>query len=197
MQVGAWELCRRGLAAECSRTGEAGSLAEEVVLLLSEESINRHTMKILQRNGLDVAELLLAACVLLADLFHHALFDDHYIIFRVWLRYAVHVDDFAPSEDPTSTVSLTGMDRVMQSMMLHTPHSIRWLQVRSPLPLVPSNPSTTPLESCGNCCIFHEHSPVGAPDRSGDISHLQRVAWYHPANHLPQRSTGRAASCST
>lgn len=115
------------------------------MLLLSEECINRQTMKILQQNRLDVVDLLLAACVLLADLFHHALCDDQYIIFRVWLRYAVHVDDVAPSEDPESAVSLTGMDRVMQSMMLHTPHAIHWLQVSSPMPLILSIPSSTPL----------------------------------------------------
>lgn len=132
MQVGLWAFSSVGLSAHCSSEFGPDCHAENVTLLLSEEVIDECTATVIQQNGAGLVDLLLAACVLLADLLPYSSNLDRGFGAGVLLQYAALVDDFAPTSDPQNPWYLTGMDRVMQCLMMHVPHSLTWLQVCIP-----------------------------------------------------------------
>lgn len=139
-----WQLSRAGNADDSEVASAHGNVALRVALLLSEDPIGSDTAWALQQLGVDLAEILLAVCLLLAEQFANGPGNDQFCMFRPWLQYAVLMDDLQPSELPTSPAMTTGMDRIMQCMMLYAPRSLPWLQVCFQyIHLKHSNPSIT------------------------------------------------------
>lgn len=173
-----WELSCAGLAEQCGSVNDAGNLAETLVVLLSEEPIDTHTAMRVHQVGVNLSDLLLASSVLLAGLLPHGLLNDPYLPFRLWLQYAVHMDDLSRTDEPTSSLSVTGMDQVMQSMMVHTPSSVQWLQVcgfSHPPPhcQLQSTPRTPTRYHMPKSCITH--CDVGAYGSSSDLGDIRGI----------------------
>eukprot|EP00892_Ulva_mutabilis_P009333 jgi/Ulvmu1/6772/UM030_0110.1 len=121
-----WQLCSVRLSEHFATQLRTLFWHEPLASLLAEATVNEQTVERIEENGVAVVDLMLAACVLLAATLPHS--SDRSLVLRAWFQYAVHADNCAPATDSSSPVCLTGMDRVMQCLMMHVPESLTWMQ---------------------------------------------------------------------